>query len=108
MIWFLAYPIARWFSVSTDEIAQRVLFLATERYPARETKATLPGELSVASATDGEIGGGAYSVKYDGETNDLTKAYSGLSLSREDLSQRVWEHTTKAFEEIDAGRAFKE
>lgn len=103
--WFLVRPIARFYCTPAHDIAEWILYLATDRYPARQASASLK-DGSVAVATDGERGGGAYSVKHDGETNNLSEKYAGLGLSRESLAQKVCDHTMEAFEEVSAGRAF--
>ncbi len=100
-------PVLRPFTVNPVESGERVLFMATERYPARggkEAKGT--GKVDVAVASDGVVGGGAYRVDMNGEIDPCPKIFKDL---REDgMEQRIWDHTMKAFEEIEAGRVFTE
>ena len=95
-VWFVLSPIAGWFSTPGDEIGERVLFLATGRYPARGAK----GEGEIAKGTDGTRGGGAYAVKADGETVDNEKKYERVRGGG--MKEKVWEHTMSAFREVEA------
>ena len=105
IVWTLVCPLVKLIAVAPEDISQKVLYLASERFPARDTKGDF-SDVDVAVATDGQRGGGAYSVKNVGETNDLRKAYAGLD--REGIARKVCEHTMKAFEEIEAGRLFND
>lgn len=116
LIWrWVAAPIVRPFSVPPRECGERILFLATPRFPARQTMeggtsakdagaTATEGDAGVAMGSDGKCGGGAYSVNWDGETIPTEKAYK--KVREEDLAGRVWEHTMRAFEEIEAGAVF--
>ena len=77
---------------------ERVLFAATETFPARKE-----GE-EARVGTDGVRGSGAYAVGSDGETVAIGKVYT--TLRAEGAKEQVWEHTTGAFREIEAGRKF--
>lgn len=114
--WRLLAPFAKLFSVPPRECGERVVFLATERYPAREsTKAgkggggtaasTTKGDVGIAVGTDGKRGTGAYAINWNGETIPTEKTYKKI---REEgtLAGKVWDHTMKAFEEIEAGKVF--
>ena len=112
LTWWLAAPIARRFSLSPSECGQRILFLATPRFPARQVRKTakddeltgMDGDAGIAMGSDGIRGGGAYAVNWDGETISTDKKYK--SVRGTDLAQQIWDHTLKAFEEIEAGRVF--
>lgn len=111
--WKLAGPfVKRFFSVSAEEIGQRIIFLTTSRYPARSASDTqaseklTKGEAGVAVSTDGVSGGGAYSVNYDGETYAVEKHYT--ELRKQDFEKKVWEHTMGAFAAIESGQVFKD
>ena len=101
-VWFLVAPLAELFASKEDAIGRRMLFLASERFPAAELFEKGGGEVAVAS--DGKLGGGAYSVRYDGETNDLEEAYKGYD--RAEMRAKVWAHTMEVFEQVSAGRRF--
>ena len=58
----------------------------------------------IATGTDGTPGGGAYAVNWDGETISTEKAYKKVRES--DLAGQVWDHTMRAFDEIEAGTVF--
>ena len=112
---WLVGPLVRPFAVPPRECGERVLFLATPRFPARpaaETGATVKdneartteGNTDIAIGTDGNRGSGAYAVNKDGETIIIEKAYKRFR--GEDMAEKVWHHTMRAFEEIEAGRVF--
>ncbi|KAI9790326.1 MAG: hypothetical protein M1835_001049 [Candelina submexicana] len=114
IVWRIASPIARLFALSGEEIGERILFLASPRYPARQEPSgdvkyaqasATGGKAGVAMGTDGNPGSGAYAVNWDGEPISTAKAYKRVRA--EGLSEKVWDHTMKAFEEIEAGRTFK-
>lgn len=112
--WVAAPVVRRWWSVPPRECGERILFLATARFPARgagaptkgdEGAAATEGDVGVAVGTDGRRGGGAYAVDWDGEVIPTTeKAYG--TVRGEDMARKVWEHTMGAFREIEAGNVF--
>ena len=110
--WWLAAPIARRFSISPSECGQRILFLATPRFTARQKKETakddevtgVEGDNGLAMGSDGIRGSGAYAVSWDGETISTENTYKNVRGT--DLARQVWDHTLRAFEEIEAGRVF--
>lgn len=108
-LWFkVAWTVAKPFTkllpmyIKAEEIGQRVLYLATDRFPARESQ-----NLSDASvmATDGTEGGGAYSVTYTNETNDVGKFYQ--KLRPEGFKESVLQHTGAVFEAIEKDGVFR-
>lgn len=116
LIWrWLVAPIIRPFSVPPGESGERILFLATPRFPARqaiktdtvaqlaETTAT-EEDAGIAMGSDGSRGSGAYAVNWDGEAIPKKKSYKNVR--EEDLAGKVWNHTMRAFEEIESGTAF--
>lgn len=112
--WVVAPIVRPWLAVPPRECGERMLFLATPRFPARETGAPTEGgegaagtegDAGVAVGTDGKRGGGAYAVDWDGEDIPTTeKAYG--KVRGEGMARKVWEHTMGAFEEIEAGNVF--
>ena len=110
----LMAPLLSLFTTSAQEIGQRVIFLATPRYPALAkspdaTQSTPQNDFenpaAVAMGSDKQLGSGAYAVKYDGETVVNDKSYRAFD--REELTQTVVNHTLKAFEEIEQGNVFR-
>lgn len=104
-------PVMRLFQgfVSPDENGQRVLFLASPRYPARTITSDpssvldTPG-LEVAAGMDDVVGSGFYRVDRDGDTCHQDEQYRRL---REDgIGDKVWDHTLEAYEIIESGRVF--
>ena len=104
LAWKCVKPLVKAFvAISPEEIAQRVLFLASDKFPA---KGGNEKAYAVAKSTDGSMGSGAYAVKWDGEAYDVQKAY--MDLREDGFEAKVVEHTTRAFEAIDAGSLFKD
>lgn len=115
LMWWVATPVVRPFSVPPRECGERILFLATPRFPARNAIGTgttakvnevtaAEGNAGIAMGTDDSRGGGAYAVNSDGETIPLNKAYQ--KVRKEDLAGKVWNHTMQAFQDIEAGSVF--
>lgn len=96
--WFFIAPFAKLYATSAEDIGQRILFLATDRYSASNSGKEGRQGISVASGSDGKLGGGGYSVRADGETNDLREAYEGFD--REGMREKVWQHTMEVFDGV--------
>ncbi|KAI4852897.1 hypothetical protein E4T44_01190 [Aureobasidium sp. EXF-8845] len=97
--WKGAKPFARFLPMhlKAEEIGQRVLYLATDRYPARMVEER--HEKDMIGATDGVKGGGAYSVTYTNEVNDVRSFYE--KLRPKGFKKAVLEHTGRVFEAIE-------
>jgi hypothetical protein len=96
-------------TVRPEECGQRVVFLASGRYPAKVEKGpgatTSADGLAVAVSSDGVVGGGAYRSNWNNEDLPTKKHYKKI---REDgMAKKSYEHTLEVFKEIDAGRVFK-
>ena len=115
LAWRVFSPVVRLFSVPADECGERMLFLATPRFPAREETGeegtaecgqttTSAEHVEIAIGTSGRRGSGAYAVNSDGETIPTKKTYA--KIREEGMKVKTWDHTMKAFEEIEAGRVF--
>ena len=124
VVWRLAAPVVRPFSVPPTECGERILFLASGRFPARQatedgtaaaattnggggggaTAAGADTRGGIATGSDGTRGGGAYAVNWDGETISTDKAYK--KVREANLAGQVWDHTMRAFAEIEAGTVF--
>jgi hypothetical protein len=104
---FVLAPFSPLFSVPRADSGERVLFLASSRFPPRSTaeapKSGGSGEMAVSS--DGVVGGGAYRCSWDVEIIPMKKVYK--KLREEGMSERCWTHTMQAFEDIEAGKVFK-
>jgi hypothetical protein len=102
--WKLAKPFVRFFPMylKAGEIGQRVLYLATDKYPARISAANTKEDTrmdGIAKATDGQEGGGAYSVAYTNEVNDVGRFYQ--ELRPKGFKESVLQHTEQVFEAIE-------
>ena len=106
VIFWLVRPLLGLVTTPGRESGERVLFTATEKFPARMNADGYEGkeEMEARVGTDGVQGSGAYAVGSDGETMAIGKIYS--SLRAEGAKGQVWEHTMGAFREIEAGRKF--
>jgi hypothetical protein len=102
--WKGAKPFARFLPMhlKADEIGQRVLYLATDRYPARMAEDRK--ENGVIKATDGVLGGGAYSVTYTNEVNDVVKFYE--QLRPKGFKDSVLRHTEDVFGAVERDGVF--
>ncbi|KAL9622233.1 MAG: hypothetical protein Q9160_003416 [Pyrenula sp. 1 TL-2023] len=106
--------IARLYALAPAECGDRILFLSSPRFLAKQAGEAVGSDLQkdtatgagaeIATGTDGIPGSGAYSVNWNGETISVQKSYR--KIDRKDISKLVWTHTTGAFEEIEAGRVF--
>lgn len=115
-LWRWIGPIVAWFTaLSPTEAGERMLFLATPRFAARQsregdvdsksgTDTATEANADIATGTDGKCGSGAYAVNWNGETISVERAYRRID--KKDLTRKVWDHTTKAFEEIEVGHVF--
>ncbi|KAF2668603.1 hypothetical protein BT63DRAFT_425902 [Microthyrium microscopicum] len=111
MLWrYVVAPLSGWRAVPKAECGARILFLTSPKYPARSMNAGgdahTVDDLEVATSSDGIVGGGAYRIDLDGETIATGEAYETAKAAG--MYDLVYEHTMKAFKEIEAGRAFKD
>ena len=114
IIWrFLVSPILRPLCVPPGECGERMLFLATPRFPARQTadKGTLDKEpkstvtnVDIAVGSDGKRGSGAYRANWNGETISEKQAYK--EIREQGMAAKIWDHTMAAFDTIEAGGVF--
>lgn len=103
--WIYVPLFGRLTTVPPKECGARMLFLASPRYAPRGIER--PGsKADVAIATDGRPGSGVYSVYKNGESNRIAKSYENID--KDDMRRKVWDHTMKAFELIEAGGIFTE
>ena len=109
IVWFIASPLAKMMALAPEEAGHRVLFMATDMFPAKSAGRSESCSAEVATGTDGTVGSGAYACNNDGEQTPgikRAKAYKGVQ--REKFSKAVWAHTMKAFDAAAAGRVFTE
>lgn len=95
-------------SVPPTESGARMISLASSRYPPRPSDSSDKSQeqKDAALGTDGKPGSGVYALGWKGETAIKHQAYEKFDKS--EMRKKVWAHTTKAFEEIEAGNVFKE
>lgn len=103
--WKCVAPFSRFFAVPQDESGERVLFLASKRFPPRSsTTETEVGGLKIAESSDGVVGGGAYRVDWNGENVPIKKTYKGLRA--DGWAEKFTAHTEQVFSDIEAGKPF--
>ncbi|PYH92071.1 hypothetical protein BO71DRAFT_400854 [Aspergillus ellipticus CBS 707.79] len=100
--WFFAPILGPLLSVPPTECGDRMLSLASPRYPPRGTDSSENPD-KVAKGTDGKPGSGAYSLTRKGEASS-NKAYE--KINQDEMRKKIWDHTMKAFETIKAGEVF--
>jgi hypothetical protein len=96
--WRVMKPLMSWYMTSPEVCGQIMLFLATERYPAKDTMN--PGDESkviggVAFSSHRQLGGGAYAV---GQRGDEKNDVSYLTMRTNDTAKKVWDHTTSVLQ----------
>lgn len=105
---FIVIPLMYPFALSEDECGQRILFLASDKYPARKTEQLADmvsnKQIDIAVATDGIVGGGSYRINKDGEIFPTPDSYK--TLRDRGVGALIWDHTMKAFEVIAGGEVF--
>lgn len=110
--WRVLGPLVTWFmAITPEEAGQRMLFLATERFPPGPKSGTDTERTNVATGTDGSSGSGAYACENHSESTSAAKrakAYSSTGLRREEVNKLCWEHTMDVFDTVAAGKMFSE
>jgi hypothetical protein len=86
------------------ECGERVVFLASGRFPARGKETTHGGGEGIAMASHGVIVDGAYKVDWDGEMIPMKKNYP--KIRDEGVAEKCCENTLRNFEVIEAGGVF--
>lgn len=103
--WVFVPLFGRLVTVPPNECGERMLSLASAHYPPRPIDKSRNQE-GVAIGTDGKPGSGAYSLNWNGEKSLNAKAYE--KLDKDEMRRKVWAHTMKAFDVIEAGSVFTE
>ena len=89
--WIFVPIFSRWAAVPADETGNRMLSLASSRYPPI-------GKRNEGTVATTDEKGGSYSLTWNGDNNYNTKAYE--SMDKAEFRQKVWKHTNEAFEQI--------
>ena len=107
IIWHIMGPLVRRFQAIPPEASgSRHLFLGTTRFSSALNSKSKGNVSLYAEGTDGVRGTGAYAVGSDSEVV-VGKAKYGR-LRAEGFKNKVWDHTTVAFNNIETGRTFSE
>ncbi|KIY03168.1 uncharacterized protein Z520_01635 [Fonsecaea multimorphosa CBS 102226] len=107
--WFVLPLFGRFITVPTGECGERMLSLASsERYPPRPTTDSSQSKREGAAivGTEETPGSGVYSLTWNGESNFKAKAYK--EINKQEMRKKVWDHTMKCFEVVEAGKVFTE
>jgi hypothetical protein len=103
----LVIPLFGRFIVTPPEVcAQRMLALASAHYPAGPAVDKRVSANDTCIGTDGKLGSGTYAL--GAESQDVLKAEAYKKFNKDEMRQRVWEHTTRAFSVIEPGGTFTE
>ena len=108
--WYLRFVFTKvlpFFSMDQDlkDVGHRMIALASPSiYPALPLGGTATSKSAVKD-TDGEDGSGAYSLNEKGESAYPAKRYANLD--KQDLREKVWNHTNLALKQIRAGDIFE-
>jgi hypothetical protein len=95
IVWRVLKPLVSWYITSDKDCGDIMVYLATQRYPAKGV--VKPGDESkvvggVAYSTQRELGGGAYAV---GQRGDESKGVSWAKVRKSDTTKKVWDHTVE-------------
>ena len=108
ILWRVLGPFVRRFqAISPEESSSRTLVLGTSRFAARQATTGGPRAektAELAKGTDGRLGSGAYAVGSESEIVASKADYE--KLRKEGFEGAVWDHTMRAFSDIEAGRVF--
>ncbi|KAF2094852.1 hypothetical protein NA57DRAFT_68393 [Rhizodiscina lignyota] len=105
--WIFVPLFGRLVTVKPTDCGERMLSLASPRYPPRPVDGSKSQKTEeIAIGTDGGAGTGVYSLTWNGENNLNAKAYE--KFNKDEMRRKVWDHTTKAFDAIEAGKIFIE
>ncbi|KAH8812568.1 hypothetical protein F5884DRAFT_312947 [Xylogone sp. PMI_703] len=107
VIWnYIFVPIfGRFVTVKPDDCGNRMLSLASPRYPPQSLDES-GDKKDVVLGTNGKPGSGVYSLTWNGEDNLPTKAYA--KINKDEMRKKIWDHTLRAFEVIEKGEVFTE
>ncbi len=102
VVFALLLPVVLLVRIPRDECGQRVVYHTSERFNsvAKEAEASKDALVS----TDGVRGGGAYKLDAKGVIVPLPKVYA--KINKDELREKVWEHTMKVMDDIGAGGKF--
>lgn len=95
----------RWITTPPEQCGQRMLTLISPSYPRRSLDQP-ESSTEVVLGTDGTPGSGVYSLGQDGKNNLNAKAYQ--KFDKDEMRQKIWDHTNRAFEVIESGGVFTE
>lgn len=103
--WRLLSPFISLFTVPEVESGERVLFLASNRFPPRNSTSIEDANgLQIAESSDGVSGGGAYRVDWNGESIPIKKNYEELRAAG--WGEKFVAHTNQVFADVEAGKVF--
>jgi NAD(P)-dependent dehydrogenase (short-subunit alcohol dehydrogenase family) len=112
LTFYICYPLLKLTTTPGPEVGERILFLTSPvRFPAagQEPAKQAGTKLEVAMGTDLKIGSGAYAVGITGMAADAEKMHKAYDkYDKDELRRKIVAYTLRAFEEIKAGRVFKD
>lgn len=103
--WIFIPLFGRYLTVKPENSGNRMLSLASPQYPPRPVDGSATQE-GVVMGTDRKLGSGSYALNWNGKDAFKVKAYE--KFNKDEMRKKVWDHTTRAFEVIEAGGVFTE
>ena len=92
-------------NMDLEEVGHRMIALASQNlYPALSPDETATSKDTI-KGTNGEPGSGAYALNEKNESVYPAKRY--VNLDKQDLREKVWNHTNLALKQIRAGGKFE-
>lgn len=104
-------PIMAMLKIPIDEVGERHTFFATSaRFPPaagepQTSGVALDEGVETAVSSDGEVGGGVYSIDYEGEGTDPKVQEVLAQLRKDGTAEKAWEHTQDEFVRITGSPA---
>ncbi|KAF3037101.1 hypothetical protein E8E12_006077 [Didymella heteroderae] len=89
--WTILKPLLSWYMTSPETCGQVMVYLATKRYPAKDT---VDDTVGAAYSSQRELGGGAYAV---GQRGDESKKHSDVN---DKYRAKFWNAHTLAFHSL--------
>lgn len=107
LTWKVSSPFARFMATPAEECGPRLLYFATDHYPAASSQGFKQSD-DVALGTDGLPGSGAYACDGKGEPvsgRRMQEKYG--SARRAELRDMLNNHTKRVFDDIEGQGSFK-
>ncbi|CAO2656141.1 Nn.00g049440.m01.CDS01 [Neocucurbitaria sp. VM-36] len=102
--WRVLKPLVSWYMTKPELCGEVMLYLATERYPAKGTTEQADineADGNIAYSTQRQLGGGAYGV---GQRGHERKDVSYVKIRKSDTTKIIWDHTMDCLKKAEQSR----